>query len=244
MIVSLQNEKVKNWVKLHDKKYRDKTNLFLVESKHLVLEALKENLVKEIILLEGEDLKTNLKTTIVNEKVMQKISSQVTVPTICAVCQKKKEEKIKGNVLLLDDISDPANLGTIIRSAVAFKMPNIILSLKSVDLYNEKVLRSCEGMIFHVNILRMNIEEFILNHPDYTIHGTKVDNGVSLEKSCFSKQNNAIIIGNEGQGMNKTLEPYCKDFLYIPMAHNCESLNAGVSASIIMYELSKESSYE
>ena len=235
MITSLSNSKVKEWAKLKDKKYRDETNTFLVESEHLVDEALKKGVVKELISLENTKYQD---ATIVSYEVMKKITNQVTTPNICAVCYKLKSEEVKERTLLLDDISDPGNLGTIIRSAVAFGFRNIVLSLHSVDVYNPKVIRSSEGMIFHVNIIYSDLIDFINSHSFLTIYGTRVINGKKLSDIKFNKQV-GIIIGNEGRGMSEELKHFCKDLIYIPMNKNCESLNAGVSASIIMYEVSK-----
>ncbi len=235
MITSLSNSKVKEWTKLKDKKYRDETNTFLVESEHLVDEALKKGVVKELISLENPKYQDAI---IVSYEVMKKITNQVTPPNVCAVCNKLKSDEVKESALLLDDISDPGNLGTIIRSAVAFGFKNIILSLHSVDVYNPKVIRSSEGMIFHVNIIYSDLIDFINNHSFLTIYGTSVINGKKLSDLKFNKQV-GIIIGNEGRGMSEDLKYFCKDLIYIPMNKTCESLNAGVSASIIMYEISK-----
>ena len=171
---------------------------------------------------------------------MKKITNQVTPPNVCAVCEKLKEEEVLDNTLILDDISDPGNLGTIIRSAVAFGFKNIVLSLNSVDVYNPKVIRSSEGMIFHLNILYTDIISFIKNHSFLKIYGTSVVNGTKISNIKFIDKV-GIIIGNEGRGMSKELIKYCNDLIYIPMNSLCESLNAGVSASIIMYEVSKVS---
>lgn len=237
MITSLTNNKVKNWAKLKDKKYRDETNTFLVESEHLVDEALKKGVVLELISLENTKYNDAI---IISREVMKKITNQVTPPNVCAVCEKLKEEEVLDNTLILDDISDPGNLGTIIRSAVAFGFKNIVLSLNSVDVYNPKVIRSSEGMIFHLNILYTDIISFIKNHSFLKIYGTSVINGTKLSNIKFIDKV-GIIIGNEGRGMSKELIKYCNDLIYIPMNNLCESLNAGVSASIIMYEVSKVS---
>lgn len=241
MIESVQNERVKKWAKLQEKKYRDETNQFLIESEHLVEEALKQNLVKELIVLNGYEKEYKMDYTVVNESVMKKITSQMTPPHVCAVCQKKKEEDVNGNFLLLDDISDPGNLGTIIRSAVAFNIPNLILSLNCVDLYNPKVIRSCEGMIFHINIVRTDVFKFLDQlPPEYEVYGTDVVTGKNIKEISFSKGHTGIMIGNEGRGLKNELKSYCKENLYIPMNSKCESLNAAISASIIMYELNQK----
>ncbi len=234
MITSLTNSKVKVWAKLKDKKYRDETNMFLVESEHLVDEALKKNVVVDLISLDNTLYSD---AVIVSEAVMKKITNQVTPPRVCAVCRKLSETLVDDNTLLLDDISDPGNLGTIIRSAVAFGFKNIVLSKTSVDVYNPKVIRSSEGMIFHVNIVYDDLISFIESHSFLKIYGTSVVGGKKIKDANLGGKI-GIIIGNEGRGMSESLKKYCQDLLYIPMNDTCESLNAGVSASIIMYEVS------
>lgn len=237
-INSLNNEKVKNWAKLNNKKYRDEKGLFLVEGDHLVKESIKANCVKEIIVLAGISIETNLNTYEVSEAIMKKITNQVTIPNVCAVCYKLKESEINGNVLILDDIQDPGNLGTIIRSAVAFNVGTVIASPKTVDLYNDKVIRSSEGMLFNINYLKKDLNEAIgyLKKQNYVIYGTKVDGGSNLKNIPKCKKC-AIIMGNEGSGVRKDILDKCDEYLYIPMNNKCESLNVGVATSIILYEL-------
>lgn len=239
-IESLQNAKVKEWCKLKEKKYRDKTSLFLIEGDHLLKEALKYGVVKEIITTNNRFLEQNIPCYETTDVVMRKISSQVSGTNVIAVCQKKEPKDIVGQVCMLDDIQDPGNLGTIIRSAVAFQIDTIILGEHSVDLYNEKVIRASEGMIFKINILRGSLENYCLQlqKKEYKIFGTSVVNGIKLQDAPFSSQN-CIIIGNEGQGMKESLKEYCENYIYIPMCTQCESLNAGVSASIIFYEMER-----
>lgn len=239
-IESLQNSRVKEWCKLKEKKYRDQFNCFLIEGTHLLKEALKMNLVKEIIALDTTFEQQDIPHYEVTPEILKKISNQVSSTNVIAVCEKKKIEKIKGNVCLLDDIQDPGNLGTIIRSAVAFNINTLILSNATVDLYNEKVIRSSEGMIFHCNIIKQDLNEAckMLEKEKYKIYGTDVVDGKKLQDITFS-QKNAIIIGNEGKGMHEQLKEYCQEKIYIPMTSSCESLNAGVSASIIFYEMQK-----
>lgn len=242
-IESLKNVRVKKWVRLKEKKERDKTETFLVETDHLVTEAKKRGLVLEIITTdEIED--SRIPTYIVSKEIMKKLTDQVTPPNIIAVCKKPEETFLNGPVLCLDDIQDPGNLGTIIRSAVAFGFKQIVLSEHSVDIYNPKVIRSTEGMIFHVNIIRKNLEEFLKSiQEEYLILGTDVKNGNLIENVQVPSQF-ALIIGSEGQGIHPEIRQYCDKFVYIPMTNLCESLNAGVSASILMYELAKRNKYE
>lgn len=237
MIESINNEKIRYYSKLKDKKYRDQENLYLVSTPHLVTEALKQNLVKVVFLLENKE---NIygEVTIVTKNVMKKLSNLDTPPEVVAVVKKEKEKDIEGNVLLLDAIQDPGNLGTIIRSAVAFNIDTIILGNGCVDLYNEKTLRAAEGMHFHINILNENLNETIpkLKNNNYSIIGTKLTDGIELEK--FDQPTKyALIMGNEGRGVEPELLNECDKYLYIKMNKKCESLNVGVATSIILYEL-------
>lgn len=233
---STNNEKVKFWQKLNQKKHRDQERLFLVEDEHLVNEALKKGIVKEIITLNKEEI-YNVDTYYVNEKIMKNISSQVTSAKVIAVCHHLEERDAIGNILVLDRLQDPGNLGTIIRSAVAFNFDSIILSNDSVDLYNPKVIRASEGMLFHINIIRTDIKDFLNNLDNgYTKITTDVNNGKNIKEIKFNKC--AVVIGNEGNGVSEDIKNICDEKVYINMNNNCESLNASVSASIIMYEVS------
>ena len=242
LITSIKNEHVKELAKLKEKKYRDETNTFLVETKHLVLEAYRAGLIKELILEQNEIFPIDVPTTYVSKEVLKKISSLDTPSKVMAVVNKRKNENELGDkILILDKIQDPGNLGTIIRSAVAFNIDTIICSTDTVDLYNPKVVRSSQGMMFHIPILTKNIEEVIKNLKlkDYKIVGTKVTNGHDVRNSSIYSHF-ALVIGNEGQGMSTSVEDLCDEFLYIKMNGNCESLNASVAASILMYEINNK----
>lgn len=238
VITSVNNDKIKDICKLNEKKYRDSTNTFLIEGEHLVLEAIRSNLLKELILLEGVNIPFNGPIIYVNDKVMKKISSMDSYPKVMGISYKKKEEDIGNRVLILEDIQDPGNLGTIIRSSVAFNVDTIILSKKCADLYSNKVIRSTQGMIFHINIITHDIEDIIkyLKNNNYTIYGTKVDNGIDIRDTVIPKSY-ALVIGNEGRGMSDNISKLCDEYLYIKMNKNVESLNAGVATSILLYEI-------
>ena len=236
MINSVSNEKIKKYSKLLQKKYRDETNLYLISTDHLVREAIKERNVVDIFLLENkENYYGNV--TIVTETVMRKLTNLKTLPNVVAVVKKKKEENIKGNVILLDGVQDPGNVGTIIRSAVAFNIDTIVFGNGTVDVYNEKVLRASEGMINNINIIKKDLIDVImeLKVNGYEIIGTKVDGGTDI-KNIKSKKF-ALLVGNEGNGVSKELLDLCDVFAYIKMNDSCESLNVGVATSIIIHEL-------
>ena len=242
LITSVNNEHIKELVKLKDKKYRDQSDTFLVETKHLVLEAYKEGLVKELIFEQNELFPLDVDTLYVSPEVLKKLSSTNTPSKVMAVVYKKKEiDRVGEKVLILDNIQDPGNLGTIIRSAVAFNIDTIVLSNDTVDLYNPKVVRSNQGMMFHVNIIKRDIISFIheLKNEGYKIVGTKVTNGHDVRDAKIYSHF-ALIIGNEGKGISYDVDNLCDEYLYIKMDNNCESLNASVAASILMYEISKK----
>lgn len=237
-ITSINNNKVNLWAKLKMKKYRDVEHLFIVEGEHLVEEALINGVVKEVISLEEKDY--GVPTYEVSLEIMKRLTTLVTPPKVMAVCSFIKPGDIKGNVLILDRIQDPGNLGTMIRSAVAFNFSTIIISSDTVDIYNDKVLRSSEGMIFNVNIIKGDLAAIIplLKEKKYKVIGTDVKNGVDIKDvKC---KNYAIIIGNEGAGMSLEAKELCDAFVYINICKACESLNAAVAASILMNEVYNE----
>jgi len=232
MIESLSNDRIKEYTKLNQKKYRDESNMFLIEGTHLVEEAFKNNIVIEAFSLDD-------KYTKVSEEVMKKLSNLDTPPKYLAVCKKLEEKEINGNVLILDGVQDPGNLGTIIRSSIAFNIDTIILSNDSVDLYNTKVLRATEGMIFNINIIRKDLNELLPTLKDnYTIYTTNVVTGKKVEDIIVNKPF-ALIMGSEGTGVKESVASYSHETIYIPMNSKCESLNVGVATSIILYEFNK-----
>ena len=240
VITSLENKKIKNLAKLLNKKYRDQENMFLVEGEHLVIEANNAGCLIEVIKCEHYELDFDVSTTIVTYDVIKKLSNTLNPQKVIGVCKKLEETDIGNKVLILEDIQDPGNLGTIIRSSVAFGIDTIILSNNTVDMYNDKVLRSSEGMLFHINIIRDDINNVIdkLHKDGYQIYGTKVDGGTELKNVSFSEKC-AIIMGNEGAGVSSSILDKCDKYIYIPMDNNCESLNVGVATSVILYEMSR-----
>lgn len=245
IITSLENKKIKYINKLKNKKFRDEEGIFVIETKHLVEEAYKSGFLTELYLVD-----TNIESNIleddkinkyqITKEIMNKISSLESPSNFLGLVKKLPTINYGNRLLILDNIQDPGNLGTIIRSAVAFNLDTLILSNDCVDLYNDKTIRSSEGMLFKLNILRKDLNTFLteLKNNNYTIYGTDVVNGSIVGEIKFSKKY-AIIIGNEGKGLKSTLKNHVDQNIYIPMSFNAESLNAGIAASIIMYEMSK-----
>ena len=238
VITSLDNNKVKEVVKLQSKKYRDLTNSFVVETEHLVEEVQKVGIIKELFVVgEGTDNSVNY----VTPEVMKKMSSMESPSNILALCEKSNSKEIIGSkILLLDGIQDPGNLGTIIRSSVAFGVDTIILSSDTVDLYNPKVIRASEGMFCHINIITMDLSDAInaIKSRGISVYGTNVVNGEDVS-SITDKTSYALVMGNEGNGVKKEIQELCDKNLYIPMNSTCESLNVGVACSILLYELGR-----
>ena len=240
LITSKSNKKIKTYLKLKNKKMRDELGLFLIEGEHLVNEALNTDLIEDILVLENTNLTYDREFLYVTKEIMKMLSNLETLPNVIAVLKIPKEKEIKGDrVLLLDDIQDPGNLGTIIRSSLAFNTLDIVLNTNSVDLYNEKVIRSTQGMIFKVNIVRRDLSLVIkeLKEKGYLILGTNVKDGIDVKDIKTNKF--ALLMGNEGQGVKKELLNMCDKNLYIKMNKECESLNVGVATSILLYELNR-----
>ena len=239
-ITSVNNERIKELVKLKEKKYRDKMGLFFIEGLDIIEEAYKNGLLKELYILDGYDSPyKDIPYTNVSYEVMKKISDMESVSEYYGVCKKIQEKELGKKIIILDEIQDPGNLGTIIRSAVAFNIDTVVLSRECVDLYNSKVLRSTKGMIFNKNVIVRDIVPFIDSLDKYTIYGTSVTNGEDI-RSIELPEYIALVIGNEGKGISQEVYDRCNKFIYIKMNDRCESLNAGVAASIIMYEVNNK----
>ena len=242
VITSLDNKRIKNYAKLLNKKYRDEEGMFLVEGEHLVIEASKAGCLIEVIKCEDYEMDFDVTTTLVTYEVIKKLSNTLNPQKVIGVCKKLEDKEIGNKVLLLEDIQDPGNLGTIIRSSLAFNVDTIILSENTVDLYNPKVLRATQGMHFHINIISMPSVEAVnlLKENNYLILGTNVVNGTDIRDIDDSlKEKFCLIMGNEGNGVRQEIQDMCDKNLYIKTNEKLESLNVGVACSILLYELGR-----
>lgn len=236
-IESLQNARVKRWCKLHSKKGRDESNRFLIEGEHLIEEALKEGIVETIITdctcpFAFEDV------VYVTDSVMKKISQNVSRVHLIAVCKEMEMEVTNFNrLLILDGVQDPGNLGTMIRTAVSFKFDAVYLSSDCVDLYNDKTIRSTQGAMFHIPVLRMkeDLSNLVgnLQQEGVQVVATSLDDALPMQEIKVQEQM-AFILGNEGQGVSKKLQKMADERLRIEM-YGFESLNVAVAAGIVMY---------
>lgn len=238
IITSLDNKEVKYLTKLNTKKYRDEEHKFLIDGEHLVEEALKAGVLEKIITVD-DNYNFDCDRLIVTKEIMKKISMLDTPPNIMGVCRMLDEKIVGSRYLVLDRIQDPGNLGTIIRSAVAFDVDTIIMSNDTVDIYNSKVIRATQGMLFHINFIRCDLLEFIkdLKKKNIQILTTNVNNGKNI-KDINNYSSFALIMGNEGSGVREEIISLADTNIYIPMNKSCESLNVAVATSILLYEMS------
>lgn len=231
MIQSFENNKIKLLLKLKQAKYRKQEKMFLVEGSHLVSEARQAQVLLEAFSIEEKD-----GYTAVSESIMKKLCSTDTLVKEVGLCKLIEQQEIRDRILILDGVQDPGNMGSLMRSACAFGFETMFIGSGSVDIYNEKVIRSSQGAIFKLNFCFGNVVEFIKT-IDHKVYGTNVQNGIPLEKIEANKKV-AFILGNEGNGISKEVNALGLDNIYIPI-QNTESLNVSIAGSIIMYELSK-----
>jgi len=230
-ITSVNNNIIKDATKLHQKKYRDMHNLFLIEGEHLYEEAIKFGIIKHIFTVDRSLTGENV--YYVTNQIIDKISKTKTPQKVICVCHKMKKSEILDRVLILHEIQDPGNLGTLLRSALAFGFKTIILD-NSVDVYNDKVIRSTQGSIFNLNLIEMNIEEFTQKYNEHILYGTSL-NGTPLNQIDFQNKV-AIILGNEGSGISKEILAKTYENITI-ITSEVNSLNVGVAGSIIMHHI-------
>ena len=231
MIESLENSKIKFLLKLKLSKYRRSEQKFICEGAHLVQEARNAGLLIEAYSLEDKEGYIQ-----VSVPVMKKLCNTNTVVSEIGLCKMKENTKITDKILILDGIQDPGNMGSLMRSACAFGFKTLFIGTGSVDIFNDKVIRSSQGAIFKLNYQFGDISEF-LNKITHKVYTTNVLEGIPL-KEIKAEDKVAVILGNEGNGVAKELQALELDAIYIPM-QNTESLNVAIAGSIIMYELSK-----
>ncbi len=238
IITSVDNKKIKDIRKLRSNKYMMLENKFIIEGEHLVDEAKKSGLLLEVISL--LEKKYDVPSTIVTKNVMDSISNLPSPPTVIGICKLIPEGEHLGNkIIILDGVQDPGNLGTIIRSSIAFGFSAVVLSNTCVKKYNEKVIRSTQGMLFKQNVITRDLLKFIplLKSKGYKVYGTNVANGTNV-KEVKPNDKMAIIMGSEGLGVSDEVNKLLDENIYITMCNECESLNVAVAASIIMHDLS------
>lgn len=256
MITSTSNEKIKHVAALQQKaRLRMEESLFVAEGSRLFLEApvslVREVYVTERFLENAEDrmterlAKTGYET--VSEQAFAKMSDTKSPQGVLAVLawqQYEREMLLQGNplLLLLENIQDPGNLGTIFRTAEGAGATGVILSRDCADLYQPKTVRSTMGSLFRVPFYR---SENLLQEISYLRDKKVKIYAAYLEGSeCYDAvsylEGSAFLIGNEGNGLTKETAHAADEKIRIPMAGKLESLNAGVSAALLMYEAARQ----
>ena len=254
VITSKDNEIIKNIKKLKEKKYRDQAGEYIIEGIKLVAEAITENAkISKIVVCEDCETDGGIPKELmyeiakfnciyVTEKVFNTITDVINPQGIMAVLEKPEisENQIDYNediFLLLDNIQDPGNLGTILRTADSLNLKQIIVSKGVADAYNLKVVRSTMGAIFRVKIIE--VKDFRKTIKELKKHKIKVyATDLGTDKSIYdiSYEKSAIIIGNEANGVSNEVLEEATEKIKIPMIGKTESLNAAVATSVILYE--------
>lgn len=245
-IESLQNNRVKQWKKLQSRKEREKTGLFLIEGLHLIQEALKyRTIIKEIIVREGVEMSTiDVHDTPVFEvpkEIIDTITDTEAPQGIVAVCEMAQPFELNfsgAKLLLIDNVQDPGNLGTMIRTADAAGMTAVIVGDGCVDLYNGKVIRSTQGSLFHIPLIKGNLKDWIvrLKEKNIRVFGTAIEAAQNY-KEIPPHSSFALLVGNEGNGVNPKLLVQTDENLYIPIYGKAESLNVSIATAILLYHL-------
>ena len=238
-ISSKQNTKIKEIGKLiSDNSYRKERNEFVIEGFHLLEMALEDKLVKAIFSLEPiKNIDEKITNYIVSEDILKKISTQKNPQGVVAICSMRKEKEIShNNVLYLDEVSDPGNLGTLLRTALAFSFKDVILSKGSVSLYNEKTISSSQGAIFRLNIISGDEQNLInLKEKGYKILATEIKGSVEL-KNIKKSYKQVLILGNEAHGVNEKILNLADERIRIDI-NEIESLNVAICGAIMMHYL-------
>lgn len=233
------------------RKYRDEYKLFTIEGEKSCAEILKTKLkvVCAFTTEQNQFIKNieekRIKVLKISEKLFKTISNEETPGGILFIVE-KSEHSIKDClynksrfVLILNEIQDPGNLGTIIRTAAAFEIDLCLLTEGTVDLYNPKVVRATSGFLFNIPVIEnINIKEIIkiLSRLNFSIIAASSKEGENLEKANF-RFPLALIIGNEGKGLNQEVLKLATYTVRIPISEKVDSLNAGVSAGILIYKI-------
>ncbi|WP_261133191.1 RNA methyltransferase [Bacillus sp. Marseille-Q3570] len=246
-ITSPKNGRVKEWKKLKRKKGRDKAGAFIIEGPHLVEEALLHNaevtdlIVEESFRIPSDWHTGNVTTWIVAPSVIEELADTESPQGIVAIVHASNDDMqiiFDGTYILLDGIQDPGNLGTIIRTADSAGANGVILGDGTVDLYNSKVLRSTQGSVFHLPVVKGNIAEWIirLKENGIKVFGTSLQGGVPYT-SIKDTSGYALLLGNEANGVHEDLLAKSHQNLYVPIYGQAESLNVAVAAGILLYGL-------
>ena len=245
-IASQDNKFYKILKKLGKKKYRDENNIFKAEGEKF----LKENInFNKIIVMESKykylEDKYNISQfnnlTILKDELCEEISDQETSQGVIVLYSKSLTtiNDINGDVVILDDVQDPGNIGTIIRTMEATAFKNLILTKGSVDVYNPKTVRATMGGIFKLNIIYETPENIIkfLKNENYQVISTLLDETSIDYDKVILKEKNAYIFGNEGHGITEIFINNTDIKAIIPIYGDIDSLNVSVASGVFLYKM-------
>lgn len=244
IITSKANSVVKNAKKLHQKKYRK--SAYLIEGWHLFEEAVQAGVrIEKIFALESyrDQLAAFPQTVWVSEEILRDLADTQTPQGIVAVIQKEEvglPDFSQGKFLFLEDVQDPGNVGTMIRTADAAGFTGVIVSDKSADIYSLKTLRSMQGSHFHLPIYRMPVATFVegAKKSDLPILATTLLRDSKDYRELSPLENFVLVMGNEGQGISSVMAESADQLVHIGMKGRAESLNVAVAAGILMFYFS------
>ncbi|MBM6613309.1 RNA methyltransferase [Desemzia sp. RIT804] len=247
-ILSKKNDRVKKWKKLHTKKGRDLSGLYLIEGFHLIAEAMEHDIsIQEFLISERLNDETieqypQEKVVIISKEIADYLSDTESPQGVFAVIEKEipvKPTSFTKPYLLLDNVQDPGNVGTMIRTADAAGYGGVVLGKGTVDLYNSKVLRSTQGGHFHFPVYEDDLFKWFTDFKSngFPIYGTELNEDAASYREIKAPEVYGLVMGNEGKGMDKELLKQTTKNLYIPITGQAESLNVAVAAGILMFSL-------
>ena len=242
-ISSVNNATIKKLAKLKQKKYRDEENRYLIEGFHLFEEAVKAGKKYQYVLGTEEDYDIDLdgkNVILINKAIARHLSSTKNSQEIFMVLKIDQPKEFPfnyGKWVLLDNLADPGNVGTIIRTADAAGFDGVVLSPESADLYNPKTQRAMQGSQFHIDLIKRDLADVITDFQDSAIpvYASMLDKSAKQLQDFEKVPQLALIIGNEAHGVSETIASLSDEKLYIPIKGKAESLNAAVAAGIMIY---------
>ena len=250
VIKSNKNTKIKEWTKLKTTKGRKKARQYMIEGEHLVEEAIKHHADIDKVVVTEEKLEQyrsllfpyEADMLVVSDSVMKTLSETQANQGVAAIVNMPdtsgSDKFYEGKILLVDAVQDPGNLGTIIRTADAAGFSAVVLGEGTVDLYNDKVLRSMQGSNYHLPIVHANLAEWITMYQEkgLPVFAAALDEHAQDYQVIAGIENEAILVGNEGQGICAELLAITKNKVMIPIYGQAESLNVSIAASLLMYK--------
>lgn len=238
--MSISKTEIKKFTLLNRKSKRKELGLFIVEGEKICLELIKSNIIIEAIYATKKLIEKFPTAQECTEKELSRISKLKNNSEVLAICKippKSKYIDDQKPILYLDNISDPGNLGSILRSLDWFGYKQVFCSKETVDQYNNKVVMASMGSIFRVKIFHLDFNDFKKKFHNHTIYIADIK-GENIDSTKFI-QNSIIVIGNESNGVSEDIKKQSNRNFKIPGFGFAESLNAGVATGIILQELSK-----